>query len=648
MYDERPNLIESGGKMRRRTLVEWLVFFLISLTLAPLFAPQTMTSEGLGRPQLLRSVGSPAAMRASVGSSKAVTEQAPEQPTLKGLDAFIEQVMADWKVPGLGLAVVRDGKVLVSKGYGLRDVENKLPVTPHTLFAIGSITKSFTVTALGTLVDEGKLEWDKPVRDYLPGFRLYDPVASQNVTPRDLVTHRTGLPRHDLVWYSSDFTRQGLIYRLRFLEPSKELRSTFQYNNLMFMTAGYLAGQLLRTTWEEAVRQRVLLPLEMHDTNFSVLDSQKSPDFAQPYKNADGVVKKIPFYVQGAIGPAGEINSSAADMAQYLLFHLNKGSLGGRRVLSENNALQMQIPQMVIQGEPPYKELGTGSYGMGLSIGTYRGHKLVQHGGAIDGFTANFAFLPQDQIGVVVLANLDADKDPLPTIVAYNVFDRMLGLEQVPWNQRYLDREKKGKASEEEAKQRGYTPRKPGTHPSHELKDYVGEYANQGYGTVTIALAGEGFRMNLNRLSAPLQHFHYDVFEVPENPIDPLEKTKVMFFTDVKGEIASLSMPLEPNVKDIVFTRVPEKRMFERSFLEPFAGQYELPGETLTISLRGDHTLVASLPGQPARELVPTRGATFDLQGLSGYSIEFKADTSGKVTEAVLYQPDGTFVVKRK
>jgi CubicO group peptidase (beta-lactamase class C family) len=633
---------------RLRLFVAWFVALLAFCAgpAAPPAAAASRLREGLLR--LPSGVASRGVAKAASATLNAGAQAAASKPSLEGLDAFVARTVQDWKVPGLAVAVVQDGKVLLSKGYGLRDIDKKLPVTPHTLFAIGSITKSFTVTTMGTLVDTGKLDWDKPVCDYLPSFRLYDSYASGHVTPRDLVTHRTGLPRHDLVWYSSDFTRQDLVYRLRFLEPSKELRSTYQYNNLMLMTAGYMAGELAGSTWEEAVSQRILLPLGMRDTNFSVRDSQMSSDFARPYKNAKDEIKEVPFHNIDQIAPAGAINSSIADMTQYLLLHMLKGRVGEKRILSENNALQMQTPQMVVQAAPQYKELANSCYGMGFMISAYRGHKLVQHGGAIDGFTANFAFLPQDGIGVVVLANLDADKDPVPTIVAYNVFDRLLGLDQVPWNQRFLEQEKKSKESEEEAKKKGYTASKPGTHPSHELKDYAGEYQSPGYGTVAIALAGEDLTMTLNKLSSPLRHFHYDLFKVPENPLDPLEKMKVVFFTDVKGDVSSLSIPLEPNVKEIVFTRIPERQMFERSFLEPLTGQYELPGTVLTIALKGDKTLVAVLPGQPERELIPVRGTTFDLQGLSDSSIEFKRDASGRVIEAVIYQPGTTFVVKKK
>jgi hypothetical protein len=180
------------------------------------------------------------------------------------------------------------------------------------------------------------------------------------------------------------------------------------------------------------------------------------------------------------------------------------------------------------------------------------------------------------------------------------------------------------------------------------LKEYVGEYENPGYGIVKIEPEGDGFKLSINLLTSHLRHFHYDLFEVPPNPIDPLEKTRVMFLSDTRGDISSLSIPLEPNVKDIVFNRIPEREMTTKSFLEPLAGRYELRGVSETVTLEGDKTLFLVVPGQPKYELIPLRGTTFEIKGLSGFSIKFKKDSSGKVTEAVFYQPDGTFVAKRK
>lgn len=593
-----------------------------------------------------------AAQHPAKKKSRAVAPAAPAatKPTLDGFDDWMARAMKDWKVPGLAIAVVQDGKVILSKGYGLRDVKNNLPVTPSTLFAIGSITKSFTVSALGMLADEGKLDWDKPVREYLPDFRMYDEVATGHMTPRDLVTHRSGLPRHDALWYNTALAREEMVARLRYLEPNKDFRSTYQYNNLMFLTAGVLAQRISGMKWEDLVRQRLFAPLEMKASNFSVADSQKAADFAKPYENAKGNVVEIPFRGIDEIAPAGAINSCVDDMSRYLLFHLSHGKSGDKQLLSEGNEVQMQTPQMVIQSQPRYPEVGFGAYGMAFLVTTYRGHRLVQHGGAIDGFTAQLGFLPLDNIGVIVLTNLGADKNHLTVDTMYNVFDRLFGLDPIDWSGRDLSDMHKAEAAEAEAKQKGYTGQKTGTHPSHELAEYVGEYENAGYGRLQIEAGKDAgtLAMTYNRLSTPLWHFHYDVFAAPEDPLNPFEKMKVRFTTDLKGNIDSILVPLEPNVKEIVFTRAPETRMRERSFLEPLTGQYELGAVTVTIALKGEDTLVMSVPGQPERALVPVRGMTFDLQGLSGFSLEFKKDASGAVTEFVSYQPGGTYVARRK
>jgi CubicO group peptidase (beta-lactamase class C family) len=615
---------------------------------------RSSTSSFLIALMFVLSLAAPTALPAQKKSEKAAPT-AVAKPNLGDFDDYVNQALRDWKVPGVAVAVVQGDKVILLKGYGYRDLEKQLPATPNTLFAIGSITKSFTVSALGMEMDEGKIDWDRPVRDYLPAFKMYDPVLTEQMMIRDLITHRSGLPRHDMVWYSSDFSREDIIRRLQYLEPNKPLRSTFQYNNLMFMTAGYIAGLLNGKSWEDTIRERIFTPLGMNGTNFSLKDTHNSPDFALPYRKGNDLkaeVKRMPFDEQCpdrcAIGPAGEINSSAADMSRYVLFHLNKGKVEGRALLSENNSMQMQTPQMVIQGAPDYKEGSETSYGMGLFISQYRGHKRVEHGGNLDGFSADFAFLPDDGIGVIVLTNLNSTG--LPNAIAYNVFDRLLGLDQVPWSQRYLEQEIKGRESEQEAKNKGYAPHKMGTHPSHELKDYVGDYGNLGYGVVSVDLDGSGFKVKINKLTVSVAHLHYDVFQVPDAPFDPFAKMKVSFFSDANGDISSLTLPLETNVKDIVFTRLPDKQLTERSFIEPFTGQYDLPGSPVpvTVSLRGDHTVVLTFPGSPDIELLPKRGTVFDLKDQSGVSIEFKRDVSGKIIEAAVNDNGTVMVLKKK
>lgn len=507
-------------------------------------------------------------VRAENGARSHLTTTADEEPSLRGIDAFILSVMEEWKVPGLAIAVIKDDRVILSKGYGYRDVEKKLPVTPRTLFAIGSITKSFTVTILGMLVDEGKLDWDTPVREYLPEFRLYDPIATEYMTIRDLVTHRSGLPRHDLVWYGAHLSREEMVRRLRYLKPSKEFRSAWQYQNLMYMTAGYLAGRVMGTRWEELVRQRIFQPLGMRASNFSVTDSQRSDDFALPYDKVNDRIERIPFRNIDEIGPAGSINSNVEEMIRYVQFHINKGTYGGRQLLSRSNAEQMQTPQMVMPGSIQkliYDEHGLANYGLGFMITTYRGHKVVTHGGNIDGFASLLSFMPDDKIGMIVLTNLSGAL-PASIIVIRNVYDRLLGLAPIDWAGRIREELEKAKKAEEEAEKKRLAARREGTSPSHPLPEYAGRYEHPAYGTIRIEVKGSKLILSFREWTAPLTHVHYDIFRIPKAPRNPLGNMTVTFSYNKRGDIDRLAIPLERNVADIVFTRLADESMRERSW----------------------------------------------------------------------------------
>ncbi len=567
--------------------------------------------------------------------------------TVEDLDEFISGVVAEWGLPGLAIAVMKDGEVILSEGYGYRDLDEQLPVTTRTLFAIGSISKSFTVTVLGMLADEGKLDWDTPVRNYLPDFRLYDEVASERMTPRDLVTHRSGLPRHDLLWYGSDLTRREMYERLRYLEPSKDFRQVFQYQNLMYMTAGYLAGQIAGTGWEELVKERIFAPLGMLRSNFSVDDSQKTDDFAYPYVRVEDDLRQVDFRNLDEIGPAGSINSSVEEMIRYVQFHIDKGKRGDEQLLSEASAEQMQTPQMAIQQALEYEELGHTAYGMGLLVSSYRGKKVVSHGGGIDGFIAQLSFMPREKVGMIILTNQSGD-NPVPAIVERGVYDRVLGLEPVDWLARIREQQAKAEEAEQKAEDEGLSQKREGTRPSHDLSEYVGTYEHAGYGVVKISLEADTLRATYHDEKAPLTHFHYDVFAVPEDPLNTLGETQILFLYDKKGVVDRLSVTLEPAVGDIIFTRVPDESMRERAFLEAFVGEYQIGNTVLTVALAGDDRLTLSVPGQPTYELLPSRGTTFDLAGLNGYSLEFRRHADGGVKDIVLYQPNGTFVAERR
>src|SRR5260370_31309003 len=277
------------------------------------------------------------------------TQHAPEPDDL---EQFIPAQMRSWNVPGLAIAVVQNGPLTYSHGFGLRDAKGNLPVTSKAIFAIGSISKYFHSLSMGMLNDEGKLDWDKPVRQYLPEFQMYDPVASERMTPRDLISHRVGMAGHDLLWYSSDFSREDLVRRLPFLQSDHDFRSGYHYNNLLVMTAGYLVGKVSGQSWEGFVRHRVFEPLQMNSSNFSVLDSQKSSDFAHPYRKDEhsGAISEIAFHAMSAIGPAGSINSYGRGIARYEVLRVGKRKRGDRQVVSGEKRSTYQTPQVGMSG----------------------------------------------------------------------------------------------------------------------------------------------------------------------------------------------------------------------------------------------------------------------------------------------------------
>jgi CubicO group peptidase (beta-lactamase class C family) len=566
-------------------------------------------------------------------------------PTFEGFDASIEKIMQDWKVPGVGIAVIRDNQVVLAKGYGFRDVENRLPVDADTIFAIGSASKAFCSMAVGQLVDQGKLEWDKPVREYMPDFKVWDNFASERMSPRDLLCHRSGLPRHDLMWYNSPHTRKEIYERLRHLEPNKDFRTTFQYQNLMYMSAGYLVERVSGKTWEEFTKAETMQKLGMSRSNFSVEDSKKHDNIAFPYNKEKDQIKQVPFRNIDAIGPAGSINSTATDMAKWVIAHLNEGKYGEAQIISQGSLKQMHSSTTPIDSFIPgienIRELGDMSYGLGWFLQPYRGRRLIHHGGNIDGFTSLISFMPDDKCGIVLLTNLNGTFCTYPMML--HIYDRLLGLEQLDLNSQFLELFQKMEKAAEEAKEKSASQKKPDTRPSHEPADYVGDFEHPAYGIAKIALEDGILKLTYNNILFNMEHYHYDYFNA--KMAEGLEmEFKVCFFTDPQGNIASLSIPLESNVKDIVFTRKASEEMSKPEFLRQFTGKYRfMETQIIEVTLKEDH-LTAVVMGQEA-DLEPYMGTQFKVKGTPA-SIEFKI-VDGKVPGADLLQDGATFYAER-
>jgi CubicO group peptidase (beta-lactamase class C family) len=577
----------------------------------------------------------------------------PNQPrpdattVLQGLDDFVRAILEEWKGRGVALTVLKDNEVIYAEGFGVRDEANHLPVTPQTLFPIASCTKAFTTASLALLADQGRLDWDTPVRAYLPSFRLYDAFATERVTPRDLVSHRTGLPRHDLAWYNNtSATRQELFERLAYLEPAHDLRTRWHYQNLMYMLAGYLVEVVSGQTWEAFVQQHLFQPLEMTSSTFDIGQTVKeASDFAHPYTEVRGEVKEIPFYAaQNAVAPAGAIVSNITELSHWVLLHLNGGVYKGQRILSEQQVRQLHTPQMVVPPERQYPEIPYSSYAMGWSVEPYRGYPMVDHSGGIDGFRALTTLFPTEGIGVVVLSN--RGRINIPEILTYSVFERLMGLDETPWSARFLEERRILRDAARQSRAQAKQKRVEGAQPSHALEAYTGEYAHPGYGTLAITLKDNELHGTFNGMTFPARHYHYDIFEFV---MERWEATlKASFVTNVRGDIDSIIVPFEPTTNDIVFKRAPAAQMQTRAFLEPFVGIYEFLNMQLVVYLKDDHTLCTTVATDPVYELVPYQGTEFLARGCSGVGIAFERDEAGVVTGAAATFPSGVFHAVKK
>jgi len=468
------------------------------------------------------------------------------------IDGVVTDAMQEWSVPGLALAITVDGEPVLVKGYGDRHAESGLPVTSTTLFPIASLTKPFTAALLAALVDDGLLEWDRPVIEYLPDFRLADEKRTRAITPRDLVTHQSGLPRHDFVWYGADLTSRDLYQRLRYLEPSAPLRGEWQYQNLMFMTAGLLAESVTGESWQDALRERILDPLQMGKATLSLEDLKQRADIAFPYAESPRGTRRVPFRSMDAVGAAGAINANAAELVRFVEMLLNEGTFEGRRVVSAAVTRQLLQPQVMLPESALDPALGTSSYGLGLVLSTYAGRRLAHHEGGVDGFISLLSFLPDDRIGVVVLTNYSGD-NPVPWIVTRTIYDRLL--QRTPTDWLAYAHDTAGLRENDAGRPRAVTAPVASWRrgPARPLPaDYAGSYWHPAYGEVDIVLAGSTLAMRFHGIDARLDAVGANCYRVSEGSLAGLSLT---FLANAVNRIDSVAIPWEPEVDDIVFTR---------------------------------------------------------------------------------------------
>jgi CubicO group peptidase (beta-lactamase class C family) len=557
-------------------------------------------------------------------------------------DRLAVDAMADWKVPGAAIAVVQDGQVVLAKAYGQRDVDANLPVTTATQFLIGSITKSFTATGVALLHNEGRLDWTKPVRDYLPEFRLHDPVATERVTVRDLLCHQSGLPRHDWVWLPGDRTSAEMLGVMRYLEPSRDIRSAYQYNNLCYNVLGLLIERLSGQSYEAFIRARLTDRLGM-TVSFTLDDLEASLEPARPYAVHEDT--RLPA-IRLAVGTiaAGAINTSAADLANWMRLHLGKGEFGGERLLPATVIDALHAPR-VYYTEPGFPEFGEAHYGLGFRCQSYRGDRLVWHGGGLVGWGARMTLVPDFGIGVAVLTNR-SPSEVLGTLTWY-IIDRLRGREPIDWRERVRKRREQAIAQMQPDKNAREKVRHANTRPAHDLAAYVGDYEHPAYGLMSIKEQGGELHWSWRGMFAAMTHRHYETFELPEVPDRLLpDKLAITFLTDREGNIVSLSAPFEPMVKDIVFVRLAAGDCTDASFRTRCIGVFKGGPTTHRVTLDAEEQLVLKRDNQPAYRLAPHHGRRFRIVELEGFVVEFRGEGT-TVDEMIFHQPNGTFAARR-
>jgi len=446
------------------------------------------------------------------------TAQISAQPApLGGFDKYVTAAVQDWEVPGLAIAVVKDGKIVFSKGFGVRELGKTGKVNEHSLFAIGSTTKAMTAAAIGMLVDEGKVKWDDPVTKHLPDFQLYDPWVTREVTVRDLLTHRAGLGNADLLWYGQGNSREEIIRRLRLVEPATSMRTHFTYQNIMYVAAGQVVAAASGMPWEDFVRQRILAPLEMKDTVVTLRETESIENVAAPHDRIDGKLEVIENASVDIAGPAGSIWSSVHDMSQWMILLLEGKGPNGAAVLDDKVVNELFTPQFIVDRDEFYptaqftKPHWT-TYGLGWFQHDYTGRAVDFHTGSIDGMVAIAGLIRDEHLGVFVLANLDHAE--VRHALMYRVFDLYGDGPSRDWSSDLKKfygerREKAEKRSEEQL-----SKRVADTTPSHPLEDFAGAYSDPLFGPIQITHK-DGLRASYGpALEGRMEHWHYNTFRI--------------------------------------------------------------------------------------------------------------------------------------
>lgn len=430
---------------------------------------------------------------------------------------FIEQHREEWDIPGMAVAIVHDGETLLMEGFGVKEVGKSAPIDVETQFAIASNSKTFTCVALGMAVDDGLLDWDDLVIDYLPTFRLSDPYRTTDLTIRDLVTHKTGMEGGNPAWWRSEFTRVELLSRLKYLQVSQKFRSGYYYNNLMYFVAGMVLESASGMSWDDYIQTRIFDPLGMKNSATSIHSFDENSNIAVPhaFHRGDDKIEPTEWYDANHVGPAASISSSAKDMAAWMKFLLAKGKFGDKQLLSEKQIEEMQSPQTILSTRSINaigRTVHFHAYGMGHRMYDYKGLKYVEHGGHVVTFRSHVCLIPEKNFGVTVLTNSETD---CCEAMCYALCDQFLNQDGPDWLSIYLKKHKDWRSNIQKDIQKRNEARIANAPASHPLKDYAGEYTHPLYGSFYVEVEDGEMKFNFNHtklFKGELEHWHYDTF----------------------------------------------------------------------------------------------------------------------------------------
>ena len=496
---------------------------------------------------------------------------AGDSDVLQGLEGRITKGMADWNITGLAVGIVKDNETVYARGFGVRSIDTGDLVDENTVFAVGSNTKLMTATVLGLLVQEEKITWDSRVIDLMPEFRLKDPLVTREVTVKDLLSHRAGLPREDFLWYGShDYDRKEIVHRLRLLEPAYSFRAGYIYQNMMFLTGGELIPSVTGESWDQFLIDRVFRPLGMDRSVTSVHPLKHMDNVAQPHIESQGETVRVPYRDIDNVGPAGSVNSSVVDMIQWMKLHLNAGNVEGEQIADTSVVDMTHTPHNPFFVSRKAREIFPATnfraYGLGVGLSDYHGRKLLLHTGGIDGMLSLVGMVPEEKLGVVILTNYSPNN--FRHALFYTILDSFLDVDTRDWDDFYLGEFTKARARFAKYEKTVSKNRKRGRTPDFGVEAMLGSYTHEAYGTVEVSRERRQLLMKHwgSPLMGDLDHWQNNTYRVTwDDPTmkDDTDRLFVNFQIDSQGRIKSLSVELlrdfdekdGPQFQEIVFKK---------------------------------------------------------------------------------------------